>query len=188
MPEKKDDMEMTELLAAWSRGEDAAMKSLMPALYDQLREMAHRHLRRGGDGRAFDTTELVHEAFARLQQQREIAWQSRRHFLGVCSVMMRRILVDEARARLAEKRGHGAVHVPLDESDAATAPAREIIALNDSLTRLEKVSPTQGCIVMLRIFAGLSVQETADALGCSRGTVIRHWRLAKAWLYRDLRE
>ena len=181
-----DDIDVTELLAAWSEGDPRALGELMPAVYDDMRRIARRQLRREGAMRAFQTTELVHEAFARLVGQDRVVWRDRKHFLAIAASMMRRCLLDEARARLALKRGQGAVHVPLEQAPGVEQ-ARELVALHESLSRLETVDPVRGAVVMLRVFAGLSVAESAEVLGCSRATVLRHWKLAKAWLYRDMK-
>jgi RNA polymerase sigma factor (TIGR02999 family) len=179
--------DVTSLLVAWSQGDDEALAQLVPRVYDELRRIAHHHLRAERPGRTLQTTALVHEAYLRLVDTRRVRWESRAHFLSVAAQAMRRILVDAARARGARKRGGGAAIVPLDEA-ALLAPQREasLIALDEALTALAAVDPRKSRVVELRYFGGLSVEETAAVLHVSPETVHRDWRVAKAWLLRAL--
>jgi len=179
--------DVTSLLVAWSDGDDSALAQLVPRVYDELRRIAHHHLRAERPGRTLQTTALVHEAYLRLVDTRRMRWESRAHFLSVAAQAMRRILVDAARARGARKRGRNAAVVPLDEA-GPLAPRREasLIALDDALTALAEVDPRKSRVVELRYFGGLSVEETAAVLRVSPETVHRDWRVAKAWLLREL--
>lgn len=197
---------ITRLLAAWSGGDAQALDELMPLVYGELRRLAQSHLRRERPGHTLQRTVLVHEAFLRLVDQKDVQWQGRAHFLGLASKLMRRILVDHARARLAAKRGDGAHHVsfddaigtPVPEGDgdidadpaallvAAGQPGIDLVALDDALSRLEAMDPQQGKVVELRFFGGLTLEETAQALGISPATVKRDWAVARAWLHREL--
>jgi RNA polymerase sigma factor (TIGR02999 family) len=179
--------DVTSLLVAWSEGDDSALAQLVPRVYDELRRIAHHHLRAERPGRTLQTTALVHEAYLRLVDTRRVRWESRAHFLGVAAQAMRRILVDAARARGARKRGGGAAVVPLDEA-ATVGPQREasLVALDDALTALAEVDSRKSRVVELRYFGGLSVEETAAVLQVSPETVHRDWRVAKAWLLREL--
>lgn len=181
--------DVTQLLAAWSRGEDGAFEALVPLVYDDLHKRAHHHLRRERPGHTLQTTGLVHEAYLKLVHQDRADWKTRGQFLGVASQVMRRILVDAARERLAAKRGGGEVAITLDDSIAADGgtPAVDILALNDALERLAAMDPRQARIVELRYFAGLNVEDTAAALDLSTGTVKREWSSARAWLFKQLR-
>jgi RNA polymerase sigma factor (TIGR02999 family) len=189
---------VTDLLLAWSRGDLAVEDELLARIYGELRHLASRRLRRERTGHTLRTTELVHEAYLRLIDQRSFAWQGRTHFLAIAARMMRRILVDHARRRRLAKRG-GEQGAPLSldafsspdalESALPLAPqAPDLVALNDALDALEAAEPEQARLVELRYFAGLSVQETAEVLAISPATVDRRWRLAKAWLYRAIRD
>jgi RNA polymerase sigma factor (TIGR02999 family) len=179
--------DVTSLLVAWSDGDDSALAQLVPRVYDELRRIAHHHLRAERPGRTLQTTALVHEAYLRLVDTRRMRWESRAHFLSVAAQAMRRILVDAARARGARKRGRNAAVVPLDEA-GPLAPRREasLIALDDALTALAEVDPRKSRVVELRYFGGLTVEETAAVLRVSPETVHRDWRVAKAWLLREL--
>ncbi len=195
---------VTHLLVAWSNGDAQALDELMPLVYGELRRLAQSHLRRERPGHTIQRTVLVHEAFLRLVNQKEVQWHGRAHFLGLASRLMRRILVDHARARLAAKRGDGAQHVSYDEAigtpdsdlegdpDALLVtpeqPRIDLVALDDALSRLEAMDPQQGQVVELRFFGGLTVEEAAEALGISVATVKRDWSVAKAWLKRELGE
>lgn len=195
---------VTQLLADWGNGNEKALAELMPLVYGELRRLAQSHLRRERPDHTLQRTALVHEAFIRLINQKDVNWQGRSHFLSLASRLMRRILVDHARAKLAAKRGDGAVAVDLDEAiaalDAEDAQAWaggagliaddgdkvDLVALNDALARLEEMDPQQGKIVELRYFGGLTIEETADVLSISPATVKRDWAVAKAWLRREL--
>jgi len=179
---------VTELLLAWSHGDAAVEEELVGQVYGELRRLASRALRRERSEHTLQTTALVHEAYLRLVDQRAVAWQSRNHFLAIAARMMRRILVDHARKRRYAKRGGGAATLSLDSmlELPLTEQGPDLVALDDALNDLGKDEPEQARLVELRFFAGLSIQETADALALSPATVDRRWRLAKAWLYRAL--
>jgi RNA polymerase sigma factor (TIGR02999 family) len=195
---------VTQLLAEWRDGSERALAQLSSILYDELRELAHRHLRRERADHTIQKTALVHEVFVRLVAQQSVDWQGRAHFFGLASKLMRRILVDYARARTANKRGGGAPVVSLDElaqpQDEGSAPERtptalqhldahtqdDVAAIDAALTRLEKVDARQAQIVEMRYFGGLTVEQTAEALEISDATVKREWTLARAWLKREL--
>jgi RNA polymerase sigma factor (TIGR02999 family) len=179
--------DVTSLLVAWSEGDDDALAQLVPKVYAELHRLAHRQMRAERSGRTLQTTALVHEAYLRLVDTRRVRWESRAHFLGVAAQAMRRVLVDAARARKARKRGGAAAMVPLDEAPlAAPERAASIVALDDALTALADVDPRKSQVVELRYFGGLSVAETAAVLRVSPETVQRDWRVAKAWLLREL--
>ncbi len=186
LPEPAD---VTSLLVAWSEGDDGALAQLVPQVYAELRRLAHHHMRGERPGRTLQTTALVNEAYLRLVDTRRVRWQSRAHFLGVAAQAMRRVLVDAARARGARKRGGAEPPVSLDDGLLA-APERSasLVALDDALTALAEVDPRKSQVVELRYFAGLSVAETAAVMGVSPETVQRDWRVAKAWLLRELSE
>jgi len=179
--------DVTSLLVAWSEGDETALALLVPKVYAELHRLAHHHMRAESPGRTLQTTALVNEAYLRLVDTRRVRWQSRAHFLGVAAQAMRRILVDAARARGARKRGGTSPRVSLDES-LLPAPERgaSLVALDDALTTLASVDPRKSQVVELRYFAGLGVAETAAVLGVSAETVQRDWRVAKAWLLREL--
>jgi RNA polymerase sigma factor (TIGR02999 family) len=180
-------VDVTSLLVAWSEGDDEALAQLVPKVYAELHRLAHHQMRAERPGRTLQTTALVNEAYLRLVDTRRIRWESRAHFLGVAAQAMRRILVDAARARGARKRGGTSPRVSLNES-LLPAPERgaSLVALDDALTALATVDPRKSRVVELRYFAGLSVAETAAVLGVSAETVQRDWRVAKAWLLREL--
>ena len=179
--------DVTSLLVAWSEGDEAALAELVPRVYAELHRLAHHHMRAERAGATLQTTALVNEAYLRLVDTNRIRWESRAHFLGVAAQAMRRILVDAARAREAGKRGGDAVRVPLDEAPlAAPGPAPSLVALDDALTALAHVDERKSRVVELRYFGGLSVAEAAAALHVSPETVHRDWRVAKAWLHREL--
>lgn len=182
---------ITQLLDDWSGGDRAALERLLPIVYGELRRLAKRELRRERAGHTLQPTALVHELYVRLVDQRRASWENRAQFFAVAAQLMRRILVDHARARVAAKRGGSSPRVSLDEAgdaiDEAIAPAFEVLAVDRALTRLATLDPEQARIVELRFFSGLSVEETAHVLGRSPRTIKREWRLAKAWLYQHLR-
>ncbi len=179
--------DVTSLLVAWSEGDNDALAQLVPKVYAELHRLAHHQMRAESPGRTLQTTALVNEAYLRLVDTRRVRWQSRAHFLGVAAQAMRRILVDAARARGARKRGGIGPRVSLDES-LLPAPERgaSLVALDGALTALAQVDPRKSQVVELRYFAGLSVAETAAVLGVSAETVQRDWKVAKAWLLREL--
>lgn len=179
--------QVTQLLVNWSNGDQSALEQLTPLVYSELRRLAGRYLRKERPDHTLQSTALVHEAFIRLIDQKNVRWQNRAHFFGVAAQMIRRILVDHARSRSASKRGSGAPRLSLDE--AIATPDRkdlDLVALDDALNTLSKIDPQQARIVELRFFTGLTVEETAEVLGISPATVKRDWVTAKAWLYRDI--
>jgi RNA polymerase sigma factor (TIGR02999 family) len=188
---------ITQLLQSWSAGDDHALDRLVPLVYDELRRMARGQMRHERDGHTLQGTGLVHEAFLRMAEQRSVHWNSRAQFFGWASRLMRRILVDHARSRHAAKRGGGAQSLSLDalQDEFGELPGRddadlrlfEILQLDQSLQRMEQLDPQQSRVVELRFFGGLSVQETAEALGISPATVKREWATARAWLLHELR-
>ena len=179
--------DITELLEDWGRGNHRALDCLLPLVYDELRRIARRQLRRERAGHTLQPTALVNEAYLRLVDQRQVDWRSRTHFFGVAARVMRRILVDNARRHKAEKRGGGLHLVPIDEA-AETAGADEIsvLGLDAALGRLERIDRDLAQIVELRAFGGLTIEEAAQVLKVSASTAKREWRTAKAWLAREL--
>src|SRR4051812_39590610 len=179
--------EITRLLVDYSGGDKAALDQLMPLVYDELRRLAHSYLRRERPGHTLQTTALVNEAYLRLIDQHRVEWQNRAHFFGIAAQLMRRILVDHARSRHADKRGGAARHVPLDEAVVVSAQrAAEVLALDEAMTALSALDERTGRTVEMRFFCGLSIVETAAVLAVSPGTVMRDWTLAKAWLHREI--
>jgi RNA polymerase sigma factor (TIGR02999 family) len=180
--------ETTRLLAEMKRGNKDALGKLMPLVYSQLRHLAGHYLRAERMGHTLQPTALVHEAYVRLVGQDRADWQNRAQFMGVAAQLMRRILVDYARRRLAGRRGGIAVKVNLEGFDlgGSTPNLEEILAVDEVLLRLSKLDPQQGRVVELRYFAGLTVEETAEALGVSTRTVNRDWAIAEAWLRCEL--
>ncbi len=163
------------------------MIHLMPLVYDELRRIAGAHLRRERPGHTLQSTALVHEAYLKLIDQRDVAWQNRAHFFGLASQMIRRILVDHARGHHAAKRGAGAPRLSLDEAiGVAGARDLDVIALDDSLHALARIDPDQSRLVELRFFGGLTIEETSEVMGVSPATVSREWNAARAWLFREL--
>jgi len=180
--------DLTALLIAWRGGDENALDRLTPLVYDELRRMARRHLRRERTGHSIAPTTLVHEAFLRLKEIRRIDWRDRAHFFAMAARTMRRLLIDQARARRARKRAGGAVRVTFDDNQLVVGDVDDrLIALNDALHALAEKDPRLSQVVELRYFGGLSVEETADALGVSAQTVLRDWKLARAWLSVELR-
>ena len=179
--------EVTRLLVAWRGGDAGALDWLLPLVYAELRRVAHRYMRDERPNHPLQTTALVHEAYLRLIDVTRVDWQSRNHFFAVSAQMMRRILVEAARRRDADKRGGDASHVALDEAFVPAADhGADLLALDEALEHLATLAPRKARVVELRYFAGLSVKETADVLGVSVETVMRDWRMAKLWLQRDL--
>jgi len=181
--------DVTDLLLAWRQGDHDALERLLPLVYNELRVIAHARMRAEGRGdRTLQTTALVHEAFVRLVDGAQVAWADRVHFYAVCGRLMRRILIDRARAHLARKRGGDApVFQVADWDGAVPARCEDLLALEEALGRLAAADSRKVQVVEMRYFAGLSVEETAEALGVSVETVMRDWKVAKAWLLRDLR-
>jgi RNA polymerase sigma factor (TIGR02999 family) len=186
MPEVPN-TETTQLLRAWTAGDPDALKRLTPRVYRELRVMAARFLHNEPQGRSMQSVDLVHEVYLRLVDVREVDWQHRAHFFAVSATMMRRILLDRARRRLALKRGGKLQVVTLDTmQDVAQGRAREIVALDDALAALAQIDPRKAQIVELRYFGGLTVEETAEVVRVSADTVLRDWKVAKAWLHAEL--
>jgi RNA polymerase sigma factor (TIGR02999 family) len=172
---------------AWGQGDEKALGKLLPQVYDELRRTARRQLR--GERIGMQTSSLVHEAYLRLLDSSRVRWQNRNHFFAVSAMLMRRILVDFARARRSLKRGGDAVKVPIDEAlDAAPVRGADLVALDDALEALSSFDERKARVVELRFFGGLSVDETAQTLDVSPDTVMRDWRMAKSWLLRELSE
>lgn len=178
--------EITQLLVASRAGDAEALNRLLPFVYDELRKLAGHYLRRERSDHTLQPTALVHEAYLRLIDQ-NVSWQNRAHFFGVAAQMMRRILVDYARGRLAAKRGSGGAKVSLDDAlNLSDERAGDFVALDDALQRLAEFDPQKSKIVELRFFGGLSVEEAAEVLGIGTATVTRQWKMAKAWLYQQV--
>ena len=179
--------QITELLLAWGEGNKHALDELMGVVYKELHRLAHRRLARERAGHTLQTSALVNETYLRLIDQRRVQLKDRSHFFAVASTLMRRILIDYARARQYAKRGGGVVKVPLNEA-LVVSPERasEMIALDEALTALAQHDERKSRVVELRFFGGLSIEETSEILGVSAGTVMRDWTLAKAWLQREM--
>jgi RNA polymerase sigma factor (TIGR02999 family) len=179
--------EVTQLLRVWRDGDQTALDRLLPLVYDELRRLAGHYLRGEREGHTLQSSALVNEAYLLLVEQDQIDWQSRAHFFGVAAQVMRRVLVDYARARNRDKRGGKIAHIALDNvATLAEEQAAEMVALDEALERLAQFDPRKSRVVELRFFGGLSEEETAEALGVSVPTVVRDWRKAKAWLRREL--
>jgi RNA polymerase sigma-70 factor (ECF subfamily) len=178
---------VTQLLVAWGNGDETARDALMPLVYRELHRLAHHYMKRESPGNTLQTSALVNEAFVKLVDQKDVQWQNRSHFFGIAAQMMRRILVDHARSRQYLKRGGGARHVSLDEAAIVSQErAADVVALDDALNSLAAVDARKSQVVELRFFGGLSIEETAEVLAVSQGTVMRDWTLAKAWLRREM--
>lgn len=179
--------EVTELLLAWNRGDEVALEKLIPLVHDELRRLAHRYMGGERPGHTLQTTALVNEAYLRLIDSSRVQWQNRAHFFALSAQLMRRVLVDFARARNYQKRGGDAVQVSLNEAVAgSTERSADLVALDDALTALAETDERASRVVELRFFGGLSIEETAEALKVSPKTVKRDWEWAKAWLLREL--
>jgi RNA polymerase sigma factor (TIGR02999 family) len=175
-------------LLAWNQGAPDALEALLPLVYEELRRLAAHYMKGERTGHTLQATALVNEAYLRLIEVRQVQWQNRAHFFAMAARLMRRILVDAARARGYQKRGGGAPMVSLDEALlVATEPGSDLVALDDALTALAAVDERKSRVVEMRYFAGLSLDETAEALDVSRDTVKRDWKMAKLWLLRELR-
>jgi RNA polymerase sigma-70 factor (ECF subfamily) len=179
--------DVSQLLRAWSQGEQAALDKLTPVVYKELHRLARHYMKRERAGHSLQTTALVHEAYTRLVDYKRMQWQDRAHFFAVSAQLMRRILVEHAR-RKNLKRGAGLPHVSLEEAGGvAVGRSTELVALDDALNSLARLDPRKVQVVEMRFFGGLSVEETAQVLKVSAITVMRDWSTAKAWLYRELR-
>ena len=181
-------IEITEMLRAWSSGSGDDAERLFPLVYNELKKQAHSFLRRERQGHTLQTTALINETYIKLREQRNIQWESRAHFFAICATLMRRILVDYAKTRQRDKRGGGAVHLPLEDLVLAAERKDDIdmLALDDALNRLAAMDGQQARIVELRFFSGFSIEDTADVLEISPSSVKRDWRAAKAWLRHEL--
>jgi RNA polymerase sigma factor (TIGR02999 family) len=179
--------QITQLLLAWGKGDQSALDALVPLVYDELRKVAARRLRRHRSGHTLQTTALVNEAYLRLIDASKVQWQNRAHFFAVSAHLMRRILVDFARSRGYQKRGGGAQQVELEEAVAIVPEQNvDLLALDEALTRLAALNGRQARVVELRYFGGLSEEETAEALEITARTVRRDWNFARVWLHREL--
>jgi RNA polymerase sigma factor (TIGR02999 family) len=182
-----ESVKVTGLLKAWSAGDQAALDRLVPLIYAELHRMARRQMRNERPGNTLQTTALVNQAYLRLVDTKNAVWNDRVHFFAVSAQIMRRILVDSARSRASAKRGGPAPRLNLDEDlDASPQRPRELIVLDDSLNALQQMDPRKARVIELRFFGGLSVEETAAVLKISPQSVMRDWKLAKAWLYREI--
>ena len=187
---KTDDkhQQITARLIAWNNGDLAALDDVIDAVYQELRRMADRYLRLERTGHTLQPTALVHEAYLRLIDQTQVTWQNRAHFFGVAAQMMRRILVDHARTKQRHKRGGPARTISLEEVlELTQGRATDLVALNEALENLTAIDARKSRVVEMRYFGGLSVEETAEVLQVSPQTVLRDWKLAKAWLYKELK-
>jgi len=176
--------DVTQLLLAWSAGNQSALAQLTPLVDKELHRLAHHYMRRENAGHTLQTTALVNEAFLKLIDQKHVRWKNRAHFFALSAQLMRRILVDHARSRKYAKRGGEANRITFDEAlVVGSGRTNDLVALDEALEKLSSIDPRKGKVVELRFFGGLSVEETAEALGTSGVTVMREWAMAKAWLY-----
>jgi len=180
--------EITQLLAEWSKGNQAALDKLYPLVYKELRRLAHSYLRRERKGHTLQTTALINEAYLRLVEQEHVHWANRSHFFGISAQIMRRILIDHARRYDYTKRGGGAQKISLDEAAlVAKERGRALLMLDEALNTLARIDPRRSQVVELRYFGGLNNEEIAGVLKISENTVTRDWNMARAWLYQELR-
>ena len=178
---------VTRLLAAWQEGDAAATDELMTAVYEELRRIAYGYLRQERDGHTLQPTALVHEAYLRLVDDKQVDWRSRAHFYGIAARVMRRVLVDHARTHAAAKRGAGVEALPLEAIGEIVAPGEvDYVALDGALQSLARIAPRQSEVVELKFFGGLTAQEVAEALQVSERTVKGDWKFARSWLKREL--
>jgi RNA polymerase sigma factor (TIGR02999 family) len=181
-------VDVTRLLQEWSDGDEEALHKLIPLVYEALHSAASRYMAHERPGHTLQATALIHETYLRLVDVRKVKWQSRTHFLAICAQLMRRILIDFARSRASQKRRGAAPHIDLDEALHLSAePEFDLVALDEALERLARVDERQSKVVELRFFGGLDVKESAEVLKVSPETVMRNWKLAKVWLFRELR-
>jgi RNA polymerase sigma factor (TIGR02999 family) len=186
--EAGDSSDITELLKSWALGDAAALNRLTELVYEDLRRIAHRYMQDERAGNSIQTTGLINEAYMRLVDVRNVDWQHRAQFFALSAALMRRILVDAVRTRLADKRGGRVVRINMDDAPLLSPePDRFILALNDALSELTKLAPRQGKVVELRYFGGLTEEEAAEVLKTSPRTVRRDWQFARAWLTRQLK-
>ena len=184
--------EITALLREWSAGKPGALNDLMPLVYEELRKTARHHLAGEAAGHTLQTTAVIHEVYLQLLRRKKVSWENRTQFFAFAGTVMRRILIDHAREKLADKRGNRAEHTELvedlDISDSQEVDPATLLALDTALIKLARRDPRQSKIVELRYFAGLTVSETAEVLGVSRATIKREWSTAKYWLARELKK
>lgn len=180
-----EEHDVTGLLRQWSNGNQQALGKLLPVIYDELRRVAHQYLNHERHEQTLETTALVHEAYLKLIDQHSVSWQNRAHFFAIAAQAMRRILIDNARKRSASKREGEKIALE-DVAIISTDRARHLLALDEALQRLEQIDPQQSKVVELRYFGGLTIEETAEAMGLSPATVKREWAMARAWLYQEL--
>ena len=179
--------EVTQILREWSGGDQRAPERLMPFVYDELRRLARAFLARERGGHTLQPTALVHEAYVRLVDQTRVDWQNRAHFYAIASRMMRRVLIDHARAHVTDKRGGAAVHLSLEDVQVSVEErAASLVALDEALARLALVDERKSRVVEMRFFGGMSDEEIAEVLGVTTRTVLRDWKKARLWLYREL--
>jgi RNA polymerase sigma factor (TIGR02999 family) len=185
---EREAAEITQMLREWSDGKQEAFDNLLPIVYDELHRQAARYLRKERPGHTLQTTALIHEAYLKLIDRRDVNWQNRTHFFAVAAQAMRRILVDYARAKHREKRGGDNIKLSLEEATLVAAKEKgvDLIALDEALHKLAERDKQQASVVELRYFSGLSLEETAEALHVSGATVARDWEAARAWLHREL--
>lgn len=180
---------ITQLLREWGGGDEAALERLLPLVEKELRALAGRHMRMERPGHTLQTSDLVNEVYLKLTEQSQVYWQNRAHFFGVAAILMRRILLDYAKGRRRAKRGGDARRVSLSEASLLPREmAKELIALDEALDRLERLDPRKGQVVVLRYFGGLSIEEVADLLKVAPSTVSLEWKFAKAWLRQEMRD
>ncbi|PYS69601.1 MAG: RNA polymerase subunit sigma-70 [Acidobacteria bacterium] len=185
--EKRSTSEVTELLVGWGNGDETALDRLMPIVDAELHRIAHHHMNRENQGHTLQTSALVNEAYLKLINQRDVRWQNRSHFFAIASKLMRRILLDHAKAQHRAKRGGDAQQVSLSEVFISSdKPSAELIALDDALNKLAEFDQRKSNIVEMRYFGGLTMEEIAEVLGISEPTIRRHWNMAKAWLRREV--
>ena len=177
---------VTQLLLAWGAGDQSALEALTPLVYEELRRLARRYMGGEREEHTLQATALVNEAYLKLVEVNQVRWQNRAHFFAMSARLMRRILVDFARAKQSQKRGARGPHVSLDQALEVSAPGEDLIAVDDALQALAAVDARKSQVVEMRFFAGLSVEETAEALHVSSDTVTRDWKVAKAWLLKEL--
>lgn len=180
--------DVTQLLIAWSEGDKDALNRLMPLVYQELRRLAARQMRRENPGHTLQTTALVNEAYCKLVDQKNVRWQSRVHFFSIASQLMRRILIDHVRKRASTKRGGGDFKIALDDAVIIAEQAPQLLVLDDALRRLSEMDPRKGRIVEMKFFGGLNEEEIAEVEQISTRTVEREWRKARAWLYDAIQE
>jgi RNA polymerase sigma factor (TIGR02999 family) len=184
----QDEQQITELLVAWNSGDESSLEHLFPIVETEMRKIAHNYMRRERANHTLQTTALVNEAYLKLVDQTRAGWQNRAHFFAIAAQIMRRILLNYARDRVAEKRGGAAERVEIEEALVLTKEkSAELIALDEALDRLAKFDRTKSQIVEMLYFGGMTIEETAEVLGVARSTVSAHWKVAKAWLGKEIR-